>query len=495
MGKALETSLRIIQESCRGDFIWALAPDEAGNLRVKTGAGPLKAGDIAYTSGTGSLELHAIASRETVRVKGIVSEPAFHLHESLRTFNTAYAIPIWVGEKTFGAFAIYYSVMRTLTDEELHFLQTVASILAVAFERESLYQNVMIERGRSDAILAGIADGVLTTDIAGRVLSANDAALTILGGSAEDVRGRPVTEVLVADVDPAAFALRVESCLAEALAGEVSTVEGHIAGGQGQRIPLVLRSAPVRDDRGTNAGVVFVLRNMSREIELDAMKTDFIRSVSHEFRTPLTAIVGMAEMVLDAEVAGERLMEYVGSIHREGLRLSEMVTDVLDIARIESGKEIFRESEIDFPAILRAVREGFAAAIEKKEIAYSDHCAPGLGTFRGDREKLTRLLSILVDNAVTYSEPGSPVSVSIDRSDVGVLLTVRDSGWGMSDDDLRHAGERFYRGRRASKTKGTGLGLALARDIARLHGGEITIDSAPDRGTIVTVKLGERKTP
>jgi signal transduction histidine kinase len=245
----------------------------------------------------------------------------------------------------------------------------------------------------------------------------------------------------------------------------------------------------VRDKEGNLAGVVYVLRDKSREKEIEILKTDFVRAVSHEFRTPLSAIVGMAEMLLDGEVEKEKEKDYLRTVLEEGKRLSEMVSDVLDVARIESGKEVFRAEEVDFNQVLASVRDALQSPARAKNITLDTLTEGEIRGYIGDQEKIKHAIINLVENSLIYSDRGRRVNVSVKGYPDKITISVDDEGWGIPEEDIPHLGEKFFRGRYASKTKGTGLGFALVKRIIEMHGGSISVKSTLGVGTKVIVEL------
>ncbi len=385
-------------------------------------------------------------------------------------------------------------MLRVPKDEDIHFLQTVGSILAVAMERARLYDDVIMARSMASAILEGIADGVMTVDTSDRVISMNRAAEEIIGIMSKSAVGMKRSDVFgYSEMNAPLRRKMSESFLAATTGGKQRTKEADLVDINGQRIPMIFNSTPVRDNLGEIVGVAYVLRDLRREKELDMLKTEFVKAVSHEFRTPLSTIVGMTEMVLEDDVPEGKAREYLGAILAEGNRLSALVADVLDVARIESGKEVFSESEIDFKALIANIEESFEPVIKQKRIKFSSRVARGLKGFLGDEDKLKHLMRNIIDNALTYIDEGKEVGVEIRPHDGKLRLIVRDEGWGISDDDLRHAGEKFYRGLHALKTTGTGLGLAICKEVAKMHGGGMHIQSKPGVGTTVTVELPIRR--
>ena len=231
-------------------------------------------------------------------------------------------------------------------------------------------------------------------------------------------------------------------------------------------------------------GVVQVFRDISKEKEIERMKTEFVESVSHEFRTPLSAIVGMTEMLIDGEVKGERAMEYLKTIQSEGVRLSEMVSQLLSISTIERGAVKIEKERLDLNEVIAStVCPYIEKSIKDKgaNIRFEPHEKEV--PFVGDKNKLKELITNLLDNALTYSDDGVEVLISLEDTGNNIVISVKDTGWGIPPEDLPHIMKRFYRGRHAKRIKGTGLGLALCDEIAKLHGGRIEVKSELGRGS------------
>ncbi|HHN65967.1 MAG TPA: HAMP domain-containing histidine kinase, partial [Nitrospirae bacterium] len=173
----------------------------------------------------------------------------------------------------------------------------------------------------------------------------------------------------------------------------------------------------------------------------------------------------------------------------EGLRLSDMVSDLLNISRIESGKERLKFTEIDFREIIDHIRKAFAEEIERKDITFDSIIEGDIGIVYADRDKIIQVLSNLTDNSIKYSNSGCRIAVRVYAEDNYVIIEHTDTGWGIPEKDLQHIGERFYRGKHGEKTKGTGLGLTLSKEIINLHGGTMQINSKFGVGTSVIITL------
>lgn len=487
MGHAVD----LIKGVFSGGFVWLLLVKEPGEFVLEAGTDLAeREGEVIYSSNVASPEGLALSRKRPVVVRNLSADARFYIHPAIaeRAFQTVVTAPLLIGERPVGALSVYFHVVRTLTDEEIHFLEILANILAVSHERSEYYLRAIREKGLADTVLQSVSDAILTVDTGGRVIAANRAVEKIVAISAEEAVGTPVCDIFRYDERNEEFRLVLGNCLDAALSGDVSSGSTELATAFGNGIAVMVTSAPVRDASGRITGVVNVLRDISREREIDRMKTELIRSVSHEFRTPLSAIVGMSEMILSGDVDPDKIDQYLTVVRNEGVRLSNMVAELLSIARIESGKESLRLSRIDMGVMMEHIRGTFGKIIESKG-ATLRYEAEGAFSLVADEDKMRRVLSNLVDNSLTFSNDACIIEVKARTLDGVAEIVVSDSGWGIPEEDLPHLTERFYRGRHGETVKGTGLGLALCSEIVKMHGGTMDIRSTPGRGTSVTLRL------
>lgn len=488
----LNSVILSIKDTAKADFVWFLEIDHAGNLYLRTSSMEgYKKGEVIYSNELSSIERYASEKKKPVVFSELTSESRFYISEDLTGYNTACAIPVYVGDKTLGAFTLYFRGLSGAAEEDIYFFQTIGSILAVAMERTRLYEETILEKGMADIILESITDGIMTVDNYGKVISMNKAVKEMIEIPLEPV-GVSCCDIFRYAPENIGLRWTFGECLDAALSGRTSRRDAELTTKTGKIIPIKISSSPVMNNEGMVSGVVYHIRDVSKEKEIDRIKIEFVRAVSHEFRTPLSAIMGMTEMLRDKEVTGDRENSYLDTILSESKRLSDMVSDLLDVARIEAGKEVFKETDINFRAIIKDIESMLSSTIKKKEIRFSSAVEDVRG-YKGDADKLKQLIGNLLDNSLTYSDGGSSVDITV-RSDAEIVeIVVKDSGWGIEEEDLTHVGEKFYRGRYAGKAKGTGLGLSLCKEIAHMHKGELHIESTLGEGTTITVKLPFRR--
>jgi len=222
-------------------------------------------------------------------------------------------------------------------------------------------------------------------------------------------------------------------------------------------------------------------------------KSEFLANMSHELRTPLNAIIGFAELMksgLISTLEHERYRSYASDIHASGLHLLEIINDVLDVAKIEARENRLQEETLSLDTILSAVTQMMAEQIERADLSILRHSGPTL-PIRADERALRQILINLLSNAVKFTPPNGRIGLGASTDAAGIRLWVSDTGIGIAAGDIPKLMQPFtqldnsYR----RKHRGTGLGLALVRSLAELHGGSVTIESAPGNGTTVSVTL------
>ncbi|MDQ6708165.1 MAG: HAMP domain-containing histidine kinase [Acidobacteriota bacterium] len=238
----------------------------------------------------------------------------------------------------------------------------------------------------------------------------------------------------------------------------------------------------------------FVLRAVNRELSVARLQSDFVSAVSHEFRTPLTAMCHLTEMLEGGETPKERLPLYYSTLGKETRRLHRMVESLLDFGRMESGRREYRMEDANAAEVVREVFDEFCGQSSIGAHRLELRGAPGALPICADREALALALRNLLDNAVKYSPEGSTVSVSVESRNGLIGISVQDQGEGIPKDEQREVFRKFNRGSSARKlnVKGTGIGLTMADEIVKAHGGRLELSSEPACGSRFTILLPVR---
>ena len=341
------------------------------------------------------------------------------------------------------------------------------------------------DRGRMEAILAGMVEGVIVVDPHGRLQLANDAAQRML--KLENVGlGRPYVET----IRHPAIAQLVASTLADRTPAPLQLTPPR----DPSRI-IIARAAAAAGDASLEAagagGVVVVLHDITDLRRADQIRRDFVANVSHELRTPLTAIRGYVEALSEEDIGPDDSRRFLAVIARHTERMERLVKDLLRLARLDAGQERLEIGDCDTRTLAEAVVADLARAVAERQQRIEIAVASDAGVLRGDPGKLHDVIRNLVSNAVTYAPERSTIRIDASRAGGLVTVSVSDEGPGIPDGDLSRVFERFYRVEksRARDPGGTGLGLAIVKHLVELHGGEVRAENRAEGGARFTVSL------
>ena len=291
---------------------------------------------------------------------------------------------------------------------------------------------------------------------------------------------------------PPDAASRLQDCLEHGQAGEgVQEYEF----GEPDRRGLQLRDVKLRSQSGRSYGRLLHLHDITRERVIDEMKSDFISLVSHELRTPLTSILGFSSYILTGRMGAVSDVQKTAleSIHRQAKRLSAIISDFLDVSRIESGKIEMKKDVVAVNQVAGRVVEDLRLQWNEKSIQVSTHLNDQGGKLlaMGDEQRIAQVFTNLLGNALKFTDPDGSIDVNLSRQNGDLLCSVKDSGCGIPPDELDRVFDRFYQVEKVvtRKSGGTGLGLAIVKNIVEAHGGRIWIESQIGEGTQVSFTL------
>jgi two-component system phosphate regulon sensor histidine kinase PhoR len=340
------------------------------------------------------------------------------------------------------------------------------------------------ERNRSSAILRSMVEGVAVVDAQERLVFCNRAFSEILNVQSVTSEGSPLIEVVRSS--------ELIGLIRKALQGEEG-LQNDIEIGIVQPLSFSVTAAPVQaldTDRNVPAdkpsGAVVVLHDVTELRRLERVRQDFVGNVSHEFKTPLTAIQGFAETLLAGAVDDPKNnRRFLEIIREHAVRLARVTDDLLKLARIEAGKLELEFFPVSVQELIEGCAETTLLKASRKQISFSMKVPAGIPALRGDASLLHDVLQNLLDNAIQYTPPGGRIVVGAAAGPHEVTITISDSGIGIPLADQERIFERFYRvdAARSREAGGTGLGLSIAKHIVEAHGGRLWVESAVGQGS------------
>lgn len=374
-------------------------------------------------------------------------------------------------QQYYGAFWVAYHQPHTFSEEEVRYLVTLAGQAALAAANASHYLNAEIGRQRMKAILTSTPEPVLVTDQNNRLLLANPAAWRALGLGAEWDEGKPIQELIT---QKELLAL-LDSNADEKLSVEISLAD--------HRIYYAAASSVLAD--GHRVGRVCVLRDITTFKELDSLKSEFVATVSHDLRQPLTLVRGYASML---EIVGEmndQQKSFTRMIITAVENMSRLVVNLLDLGRIEAGIGLKLEI-VPIQDVIDSVMNSLQIQATQQRIQMSVEIpANTVPLIEADQALLHQALYNLVDNAIKFTQPGGKVKFRTEVRQNQMLFIISDTGIGISPLDQPRIFERFYRGAHTGTKRlaGTGLGLAIVKSIADRHGGRVWVEGQLGKGS------------
>ncbi|MDH4185211.1 MAG: ATP-binding protein, partial [Nitrospinota bacterium] len=346
------------------------------------------------------------------------------------------------------------------------------------------------DQKRLEALIDGVPDAVLLFGADGRLSAANRSARRLFHIPAQEWQALRQEEVVR---DP-----RILSILDVALTPGGQPPEPIQVSWRDPELELEVICRPM-DEEGGGQGALLVLRDVTRQARLERMRTDFIANMAHELFTPLTAIRGASETLIDSPAPMDpQNAKFLDTIHRHAIRLGAIVADVSQLSRIESGASPVAAANMDARRPAEDVAALFGPEAEKAAVAFGVEAPETPVELVSDAEKIESILVNLAQNGIRYTPAGGSVKISVlPRDGGGVIYQVMDTGVGIPFKDIPRVTERFYRvdpGRSRDKG-GTGLGLSIVRHLTSALGGRMTIESHLGKGTTVIVELPSLPAP
>ena len=417
----------------------------------------------------------AFTTRQSVTIRSDSSEP----HRI--------ALPITHHSKTLGVLLIG----RTGTaygEHEVKLLRMVATRLAVLVENANLYHDVNARRERWEAVFRFTDEGIVIFDRTGTIVGFNPACTAITQFHAAEAIGKPFTKI-IRNVGPYAISGTnigpIERVLDEGVT--IAKSEQLIENRGNTRVWTEISYSPIFDDGGRVTSGIAIIRNTTKDREVEEIKSDFISIVSHELRTPLTAIKGFLSMTLkhDFGPLSEKQFHYLSRVYQSNQRMIDLVEDLMDATYIESGKITLNIAPVALDNVVNTVVSEVAAKGAAGQIMINVKRRQRLPLVLADETRLHQVILNLVDNAIKYSMPGTEIEVSFRVQDDELITTVADHGVGIGKSQIDRLFTKFGRifNPLSVQAGGTGLGLYIVKNLVESHDGRIWVSSQEGKGS------------
>jgi two-component system NtrC family sensor kinase len=383
-------------------------------------------------------------------------------------------VPLQIHGHVFGVLGVDNRLKQlSLTQRHVRLMNTLASYAVIALENARFYAEVFAERNKLETILTGIQDGVVVIDQDLRLGLVNKAAreafhldldANLSGRPFEDLFPLPELRELIRRPDS------TSSTRTEISPDEIRVYSAEIT--------------PI-----SGVGKVLTLNDITNLKKLDRIKTDFVHTVSHDLRSPLTAILGYVELIERAGQVTEMQREFIHRVQMSVHNITHLVDDLLELGRIESGFDVCKES-ILIDQIIRYAADGMKKGLVEKNQHLQISFPEQVPAILANPVQIRQMIDHLLDNAIKYTGPGGTISINGSIEADQIILQVGDTGIGIPAVDLPFIFDRFYRaGNAYMDASGTGLGLAIVKSIVENHGGRIWVESSEGKGTVFTTVL------
>jgi PAS domain S-box-containing protein len=449
---------------------YVFAPGEGYIGRTFAECSPYLVDDLEGDSGSHQAELDS-----QLRIRSLIS------------------VPLVASGGCLGVLAASSYRVGAFTEEHQDLLERLADHTAIALRRAEQHRVAVEAQGQFRGVLDATGEGIALVAPDHRFLAINRAFSEIFGFSADYVVGRRFDEfrreIVRTFEDPVGFSRLVTGSATD----RTSTFTGSFAlRGPGNR-EVELYSAPVHSADGAHLGRLFVYRDVTREREVDRMKSEFVSLVSHELRTPLTSIKGYVDLLVEGEAGAitPDQAEFLGVVRANADRLVALVNDLLDVSRMEAGKIHLDCAPVDVVGLARGVADTLRPQIESKRQRLVLDLPNAPIVISADQNRLVQVLTNLLSNAHKYTPSGGDIGLVVARDEGVIRLAVRDTGIGMATEEQAQLFTKFFRARNrvAREAGGTGLGLVITKSLVTLHGGDISVHSTPGEGSTFVVTL------
>ncbi|MCA1061299.1 response regulator [Rossellomorea aquimaris] len=413
------------------------------------------------------------------------SEKGYH-EETLYSYDLF--LPVLSADQRVEAIMVFSRFGHDFAKQELAEYTSLAKQISISLQKITLFEETEANRQLTQDILDNIQEGIQLIDKDGNNLLMNKKLSALIESEIDVLKQscyQTWKQALIDRVeDKEKLDEYYESIVKQGKTGK-HLLTYHLE--DSKEVFQVYSESLYRGEE--QIGTIFVHRNITKEFEVDQMKSEFVSTVSHELRTPLSSVLGFTELMLTKELKPERTKKYLTTIYQEAKRLTSLINDFLDVQRMESGRQTFERKFEDVVPIMQHVihTQKVNAPLHSFNIARETDCTIVLG----DRDKLSQAFTNLISNAIKYSPDGGTITVMFREGEECIIIDIRDEGLGIPQEAIPNLFTKFYRVDNSDQRRigGTGLGLTIVKEIIETHEGKITVSSQEGKGSVFTIRL------
>ena len=382
-------------------------------------------------------------------------------------------VPLLVHNQVIGILGVDNRLSkRSFSNNHLTLVSSLADYAAIAIQNAKLFSHTQLEHNKLESILTNIEDGVIVIDPDNRLTLINRKAQEIFQIQEQHFYGKNIQDII--QHQELLEVLREKSQTAPSRA-EINLEDGRV---------FYAQLTPIQE-----IGLVITLQDITNLKELDRIKSDFVNTVSHDLRSPLTAILGYVELIERVGAVNDQQKEFIHRVQISVHNITSLINDLLDLGRIEAGFDS-RKEVVPISTIIHYTVDGLRGRIDEKSLTLIVDEPDELPQVLGNPVRLRQMLSNLISNAIKYTSQGGKIFVITRAEEEQIIIQIKDTGRGIPAIDQPYIFDKFYRASNIpSDSPGTGLGLAIVKSIVENHQGRIWVDSVPGAGASFTIVL------
>lgn len=436
----------------------------------------------------------AIDTKKPYIIKREATDPEKDFH-SVSLYCSDLYVPVLDAASNVEGILMFTRLGSMFDDDQRFESEALAKQISVSLERIKLYEESEQDRILTQDMMDTIHEGIQLVDTNGKIIQVNSNLCDLVEcNHSRDLEGVELRDWVKRFAERAIDDDGLVSFFNDVISGNhEETTYRYMTKSPNQRVIQVYFEPLTRGK--VKFGTVFVHRDITKEFEVDTMKSEFVSTVSHELRTPLASVLGFTELMLHKELKPERQQKYLSTIYHEAKRLTFLINDFLDVQKMESGSQVYDKKVEDLMQIINTVVDtqkvnltNHKITVVKKTDRTSVIC---------DKDKISQVFMNLINNAIKYSPDGGDISITVYEEEGTIKLAIKDQGLGIPEDAIPKLFTKFYRVDNSDRRRigGTGLGLSIVKEIIKAHDGDIAVHSELKKGStfIVTFALAEQK--